>query len=61
MCSSDLGADEPAARDEGPPWPLTERQLAEAADEAGLVTDHGVSCFTDEADVKRLRGLFRRA
>ncbi len=54
------GADESAVRDEGPPWPLTERQLAEAADEAGLVTDLGVSCFTDEADVKRLRGLFRR-
>ena len=55
------GADEPAAHDDGPPWPLTERQLVEAASEAGLVADQSVCCFTDDEDVRRLRGLFRRA
>ncbi len=54
------GADEPAAHDEGPPWPLTERQLVEAASEAGLVADQSMCCFTDDEDVRRLRGLFRR-
>lgn len=55
------GADAPAAHDAGPPWPLTERQLAEATRAAGLVAAQPVCCFTDDEDVKRLRGLFRRA
>ena len=55
------GADEPAENDEGPPWPLTERQLVDAAAQAGLVPDQRVCCFTDDENAKRIRALFRRA
>lgn len=47
----------------GPPWPLTELELAQAASLAGLEPDGEVSVFMDEQEppVMRMRGLLRRA
>ncbi|MHC4946766.1 MAG: class I SAM-dependent methyltransferase [Planctomycetota bacterium] len=53
----------PAAIEDGPPWPLTEAALVEAAGLAGLAP-HGPACvFEDDEDppVLRLRAAFRRA
>ncbi|MHC4414231.1 MAG: class I SAM-dependent methyltransferase [Planctomycetota bacterium] len=57
------GADEPIGAADGPPWPLTERELLEATAVAGLAADGPVCSFTDDEDppVKRVRAVFRRA
>ncbi len=56
------GGDHAVTRDEGPPWPPTERMLAEATKQAGLVPDGPICSFLDEGDppVKRIRAVFRR-
>jgi hypothetical protein len=49
---------------EGPPWPLREGELIDAATGAGLAVEGEVSSFEDEAGgkpVRRMRALFRRA
>lgn len=49
--------------DDGPPWPITERELNEAAGLAGLVPDEPACIFSDDEDPTqlRLRATFRRA
>lgn len=56
------GADEVEGPSSGPPWPLTEQELLEAAARAGLVPEQPVACFTDDEDppVKRIRAVFKR-
>jgi SAM-dependent methyltransferase len=57
------GAAEHVGTEGGPPWPLAENELLEAAALAGLVP-HGPACsFTDEEDppVHRIRAVFKRA
>ncbi len=44
----------------GPPWPLTSQQLVEAASQAGLMPEGGVSSFVDDQDIPRLRATFSR-
>jgi SAM-dependent methyltransferase len=48
---------------DGPPWPLTERDLTESTALAGLVPDRPISMFTDESSPtgSRLRASFHRA
>jgi 2-polyprenyl-3-methyl-5-hydroxy-6-metoxy-1,4-benzoquinol methylase len=55
------GAEEEASGD-GPPWALTERQLAASAAKSGLVPDGAICSFVDDEDppVRRLRAVFRR-
>ncbi len=47
--------------EEGPPWPLSERRLREAASLAGLAAQGPVACFSDDEDQLRLRAVFHRA
>lgn len=57
-------ATEPVPLEAGPPWPLTERQLREAAQQAGLVAEGGITSFLDDGvdpPVHRIRAMFRRA
>ncbi len=56
------GATEPAGLDGGPPWPLTERELTDAAAGAGLAAPGPITAFLDGEvpPVLRLRALFRR-
>jgi SAM-dependent methyltransferase len=56
------GCDEPASPDDGPPWPLTENELLEAAALAGLQPADPVSIFMDDEDppAQRMRALFKR-
>jgi SAM-dependent methyltransferase len=54
------GADHPTRVEQGPPWPLTERELLEATTAAGLVPQGPVCCFNDDRDVPRIRAAFRR-
>lgn len=54
------GADEPLDVDGGPPWPLTEVDLVEAADSADLVPAAAICCFTDDDEVRRIRAVLRR-
>lgn len=58
VCAGAAGA--PDAED-GPPWPLSERWLREAASLAGLAAEDPVACFSDDEDQLRLRAVFRRA
>ena len=58
------GLDETEPCPDGPPWPLRESELLDAASRVGLVAQDGVSNFIDESGptpVRRLRTLFRRA
>ena len=55
------GTGEPGETDPEPPWPLTESELIDAAESAGLVSVAPICCFTDDDDVKRIRAVFRRA
>ncbi len=58
------GAPEPVDLEDGPPWPLTERNLRDAATSAGLASEGGITSFVDdgvEPPVHRIRALFRRA
>ena len=55
------GADAPPASGGAAPWPLTERELLEAAALAGMVPQAAVCCFADEQNVPRIRAVFRRA
>jgi SAM-dependent methyltransferase len=52
-------SEEPAGIASGPPWPLTEHELVQAASMAGLVAD-SVSTFEDDDGVPRIRAIFRR-
>jgi SAM-dependent methyltransferase len=47
----------------GPPWPIEEKQLLEAAARAGLTPAGKVSAFEDDDDPSqlRMRAMFRRA
>jgi predicted TPR repeat methyltransferase len=55
---------EPVARDDGPPWALTQEELRGMAEATGLVTV-SLDSFLDEEDsaapVQRMRALFTRA
>ena len=58
------GAAEETPVTDGPPWPLTERSLREAATQAGLAAEGGITGFIDDGvdpPVHRIRALFRRA
>jgi len=44
----------------GPPWPVSREALDRDAALAGLVAVGEPSCFTDDENVPRIRGLFRR-
>lgn len=52
-------AEGPAGFESGPPWPLTEAELVEAASAAGLATE-SLCTFDDEQGVRRIRAIFRR-
>lgn len=52
---------EEGALDDGPPWPLTERRLREAAASARLALVGPPACFSDDEGRLRLRAVFRRA
>ena len=54
-------ADEPPASGGAAPWPLTERELLEAAAVAGMAPQAAACCFTDDQNVPRIRAVFRRA
>ncbi len=56
------GASEPVAPDDGPPWALTEDELAVVTTEAGLVVQGSVTTFLDNEvpPVMRMRGLYKR-
>jgi hypothetical protein len=55
------GADVPGGVAQGPPWPLTEPDLVQAAAQAGMMPQGAVCCFTDDQDVPRIRAVFTRA
>ena len=57
------GVDEQAAIEDGPPWPLSERELLEAASGADLRPVDTVCKFMDDEEppVCRMRALFKRA
>jgi SAM-dependent methyltransferase len=55
------GAAGPSDAEEGSPWPLSERQLREAASLAGLAAQGPVACFSDDEGQLRLRAVFQRA
>jgi SAM-dependent methyltransferase len=57
------GAEEPVSIEDGPPWALTESELLEAAESAGLAPVGDVQSFTDDENppVRRMRALFKRA
>lgn len=57
------GADEPAHVEDGPPWPLTARQLIDWTAQVQMTPEGPVQDFMDDEDppVRRLRVLFRRA
>ena len=55
------GADQPAGLDQGPPWPLTERELVGATAQAGMAPQAAVCCFSDDQGVARIRAVFKRA
>ena len=55
------GADEPADPGTGSLWPLTERELVEAAASAGLTPAAPICCFIDDENVMRIRAIFKRA
>jgi SAM-dependent methyltransferase len=55
------GSDPPQA---GPPWPLTESELLDAAEQAGLESAAEICSFVDDQEeppVRRIRAVFRRA
>lgn len=56
------GTETQASSDDGPPWPLTQHQLIEAAAMANLRPVEPVTAFMDDEDppVLRMRGLFKR-
>lgn len=56
------GTEEPAADRDGPPWPMTERELLDAAATADLSPDGPVSSFLDSEvpPVRRMRAVFSR-
>ncbi len=57
-------AGEPVGEAVGPPWPLTARELLEAAAEAGLAPMGEVGSVIDDEEhppVRRIRALFTRA
>jgi SAM-dependent methyltransferase len=55
------GGSTPARVEDGPPWPLTEAELLEAAALAGLAPDGPISCFTDgDPPSSRMRAMFAR-
>jgi SAM-dependent methyltransferase len=54
------GATQPFPLEAGPPWPLTERELAQITASAGLLPDGPASCF-QEGDELRIRALFTKA
>jgi len=58
-----LACDEPVDEADGPPWPLTRRELLDAASTAGLAPAGSVDEFLDDAEPPRprLRAVFRRA
>jgi len=57
------GGDEPAHLEDGPPWPLTQKQLLDWTSYVRLVPDGPVQDFMDDEDppVRRMRTLFKRA
>ena len=59
VCAGARDAD--ADAEEGPPWPLSEQQLREAAAMSGLAAQGPISCFADDENQTRLRAVFRRA
>ncbi|MEM7229427.1 MAG: class I SAM-dependent methyltransferase [Planctomycetota bacterium] len=56
------GTEAPAPADAGPPWPLTESEVADLARGAGLAIETPPVSFMDDDDppVRRLRAVFRR-
>jgi SAM-dependent methyltransferase len=56
------GAESPVSSDEGPPWPLTQPQLLEAAALSNLTPVEPATLFMDDEDppVLRMRAFFRR-
>jgi SAM-dependent methyltransferase len=53
------GTRQPAALDDGPPWPLTERELSEVTTQAGLLPEGPISAFQDGGEL-RMRAVFTR-
>ena len=56
------GTESPVRPEDGPPWPLTQHQLTEAAAMASLRAVDPITVFMDDEEppVLRMRGLFKR-
>lgn len=57
------GCEQPAADGDGPPWPLTERDLLAITRAGGMVCDGEPCSFMDDETppIRRTRAVFRRA